>query len=222
MKTLYVAVSFLMTLGIILGIYASSYNEFNLNGASLSYTTELFDINTTNVQVTQAASIGNNTISTSGCNIFCSVWNSIVSAGNYICNSTNGVFCATHGVLNATDFAQHGILNGGLVLSNVNAQGKTTSSNTWLKLFNNPLDSALSIMGLFLGLGLLAGLLGAGLLARVVASVGIGLSIITYIEGSLGAFGSLPTLIYIGFNGIIGLLLLIIAWEAFNAPGGAT
>jgi hypothetical protein len=70
-----------------------------------------------------------------------------------------------------------------------------------------------------LGLGVLAGAFGAGILARVMASVALGLSSIVYIEGQLTAFAGLPTLLWFMFNGIVAILLIIIVWEAFNSGG---
>ena len=234
MKTLYLAVSFLMTLGIILGIYTASYNQFNLNGASLTYSTQTFAINDTNQQIGNTltgtisgtvTTTSNTTSGQSGCGILCNVWDSIVNVAVDVCNFTAlNIFgtgaCTSIG--NNIAPVETNLGNQAIILAGSNGGSQTTSNNTWLKLFANPLDSALTIMGIFLGLGILAGLLGAGILARVMASVGIGLALIDYIESSISVFTGLPSLIYIGFNGIIGLLLLIIAWEAFNAPGGTS
>ena len=232
MKTLYIAVVFLMTLGIVIGIYSSSYNEFNLNGASTTYTTTNqvvaglnANFNSSGIASTNSTkgAIPNTCVSIIpfACDILGSLYNGVdfiecnlgISTQTS-CNPNTGTLANNLGSQFGQNLAPLGIPP---VITSTNL----ASSNAWFKLFASPLDSALTIMGIFLGLGILAGLLGAGILARVMASVGIGLALITYIEGSLSVFGNgLPTLIYIGFNGMIGMLLLIIAWEAFNAPGG--
>ena len=234
MKVLYIAISFLMTLGICLGIYTTTYDQFNLNGATLSYSTTNQVIAQGGAQYngTNAASNTNNSGGNSTSGSVANVCVSIIPGAcslitwwengwAYVeCQLGNTVTCNPNAGTISTDLA--------VTLGSQNVFGIPTlitssalsSTNQWFQLFNNPLDSALTIMGIFLGLGILAGLLGAGILARVMASVGIGLSVITYIEGSLAVFNGLPGLIFIGFNGIIGILLLIIAWESFNAPGG--
>lgn len=229
MKTLYIAMTFLLTLGIILGIYTASYNQFNLNGASTTYSTfTSFQITTTNSQFINSANISpiNSTNTLQSCDIFCTIWTGIVNAGTAVCNFIGAQDCIVFG--GATPTAQLLSLgqNSSGEIKNINianqfANGQTSASNIWLgDILGNPLDEALLIMGIFLGIGLLAGLFGAGILAVRIASVGIGLSVITFIEGSLGVFGTLPLLVSIGFNGVIGALLLIVAWESFNAPGG--
>lgn len=229
MKTLYTAMTFLLTLGIILGIFTASYNQFNLNNAPSTYTTlSTFQITSINSQFANSGNISpiNSSNTMQSCDIFCSIWTGIVNAGTAICNAIGAQNCTVFG--GATPTAQLLSLgqNSSGEIKNINvanqfANGQTSASNIWLgNVLSNPLDEALLIMGIFLGIGLLAGLFGAGVLAVRIASVGIGLSVITFIEGSLGVFGDLPLLIFLGFNGVIGALLLIVAWESFNAPGG--
>lgn len=231
MKTLYIAVTFLMTLGIILGIYTSSYNQFNLNGASTSYSTTNQVIAGLNGQYNSsgiASTNSTNNVPSTCVSIIpgaCAILNALYSGVDFVeCNL--GISTSTSCNPNTSTIAnnlgsQFGQNLAPLGIPPVITSSNLASNNEWFKLFASPLDSALTIMGVFLGLGILAGLLGAGILARVMASVGIGLAMIDYIEGSLSTFNALPTLIYFGFNGVIGLLLLIIAWEAFNSPGGA-
>ena len=250
MKTLYLAVSFLMTLGIILGIYTASYNQFNLNGATTTYSTtnqvivnggSSAPLETVTTSVTTITTVISNTTSVITSTITVPVnsssGSSCISVIPFACDIQSAIFNAAAFIgcqlgdtadcqPNTGQLAQN--LQNSLQPTSPNIPGVSplitnnalSSTNQWLKLFANPLDSALTIMGIFLGLGILAGLLGAGILARVMASVGIGLALIDYIESSIAVFTGLPSLIYIGFNGIIGMLLLIIAWEAFNAPGG--
>lgn len=226
MKIMYTALIFLMVLGLGIGIYSSSYNQFNLNGAQTTYATNTQQITSINSNFLNNAQLTPNA-GTDACDIFCQIWGGIVNGGLSICNAIGVPGCIIGG--GATTLAQVLSLgqNDSATLRNINiangvANSATQSSNTWLgNLLGNPLDEALLIMGIFLGIGLFAGLLGAGLLARVVASVGIGLSVIVFIEAQLGTFQNLPALIFIPFNGIMGMLLLIIAWESFNTPGSA-
>jgi hypothetical protein len=215
---MYTAIIFLMVLGLTIGIYSSSYNQFNLNN-----TQQITSINTNFANSAQLTPNAGSDI----CDIFCQIWGGIVNAGLSICNAIGTPGCIIGG--GATNLAQVLSLgqNKSATLRNIQiangvANSATASSNQWLgNILGNPLDEALLIMGIFLGIGLFAGLLGAGLLARVVASVGIGLSVIVFIEGQLGTFNNLPALIFIPFNGIMAMLLLIIAWESFNTPGSA-
>jgi hypothetical protein len=102
-----------------------------------------------------------------------------------------------------------------------NSGGSLTAvyDNSLVKLASTPFGQAMIVLGVFLALGILAGLLGAGILARVMALAGLALSIIIYIEGQLTSFTGLPDYIWWLVNGIFTAIMVIIVWEAFDSGG---
>ena len=95
------------------------------------------------------------------------------------------------------------------------------SNDIWAAVTSSPANTALAIALLFIGLGLLAGLFGAGILANVVGSVGIGLAAYYYINTQVTTFGTLPWQVSLLFNGVITLAELIVIWSSIGAGGVA-
>ena len=99
--------------------------------------------------------------------------------------------------------------------------GGQSTNNSVFGVLANPLNQALLVLGIFIGLGILAGLFGAGILANIIAVAGLALSIITYTEGELGAFGSIPSVIYIPIQSFITILLIILIWDSMSGGKGS-
>ena len=101
--------------------------------------------------------------------------------------------------------------------ANVNSQ--SVSNNTVLQIVSNPFNQAMIVLGTFLALGILAGLFGAGILARIMALAGLTLSFIIYMEGQLALFGGMPSYLWWMINGIFTAIMIVIIWEAFDSGG---
>jgi hypothetical protein len=243
MKTLYTALIFLFVLGISMGIYTSTYKQFDTsvvsngvnhcNGINSSYTCIGFNNPTLGTKNNQTGITGNmnttQTTTTSGggtvittcssailSNVICGTRNVLAQAwSNTLCFFGQLYYCgAKVSQLNVTPFTT------AVISGQVSVSATNTNNNFVLNILSDPLNQAIIVMTTFLGLGVLAGAFGAGILARVMASVALGLSSIVYIEGQLTAFAGLPTLLWFMFNGIVAILLIIIVWEAFNSGGG--
>lgn len=165
---------------------------------------------TTYTTVTTVTNSG--TSSTTGCNpqdplyVVC-VANALGTLAYCDLSILFGAPCQTSTVDNA--ITGNGVLGG----QSSSATVTSAESNIFLYALSTPLGQALAVLALFLSLGLLAGLFGAGILAGGIAGAGIVLSIVTYTEGILGAFGTIPSIIYVPFQTIIGGLMIILIYE---------
>jgi hypothetical protein len=93
---------------------------------------------------------------------------------------------------------------------------------------SNPLLTTLVVVGIFLGLGILAGTLGAGIKADVMAAVGIGLAVVTYIQTTLLKYfgdpgnpaSGLANPVFFMFLAVEAPMLIFIIDEAFKGGKG--
>ena len=131
-------------------------------------------------------------------------------------------------VVSDVSWLQCSIINFG---TNVNCNGSTSltqlaqspfgisslgSNSIFYSITSNPLATAGTIAGVFIGLGILAGVLGAGMLANIMASVGIALSVNAYFALEELQFSGMPLPAVLLFNGFIAVVSLWLIWEAFS------
>jgi hypothetical protein len=231
MKTPYAIVIFFMLLAVSLGIYTASYQQFNVTGLQVNQSncgsTNLNNntlcinqldasINSGGVTITNSTKT-NSTSSSSGGNCYTgSTWYNDLGCV-FKCSipvidwiaTVMGQTCTPSQLVSSLGIAP--AVGVGVIQASGNNIGMVTN--------NNPLTESLLALGIFLSLGIFAGLMGAGLLARVMVLAGLALSMVMYIEGQLGAFSGMPTLIYFAFNGIVASLLVILIWSAFDSGG---
>lgn len=93
----------------------------------------------------------------------------------------------------------------------------TKGNNEFIQIFDNPLTQAVSIAVIFLALGILAGLFGAGILANYISRVGIVVSFYYYFNAQILAFGGMPTILIIFLNGIMSVPMIILFYESLGS-----
>lgn len=159
-------------------------NGANLNGASTNITTKTTTAttSTTSTQISKCVSFV-----PYWCNVvnFVDVaWTPLICyiypQPNFECPPTGGQFPNGGGIV-------PNVLNGANPFS-INTQ-YAGANNFWYKIFGSPVTQAISIAAIFLGLGWLAGTLGAGILANVMGRVGIGLGLIYWANANMATFG---------------------------------
>ena len=153
--------------------------------------------------------------------------NVIIVSGNSPNNTSSGTSWVTQ-LSNDISYLQCSIINFG---TNVNCNGSTSltqlaqspfgissigSNSIFYSITSNPLATAGTIAGVFIGLGILAGVLGAGTLANIMASVGIALSVNAYFALEELQFSGMPLPAVLLFNGFIAVVSLWLIWEAFG------
>ena len=234
MKMLYAAVIMLMSIALLLGVYSQTSNSFDFNNSNgftqcpngqesngqcigqsnaIIYNANGNIINTTIITTTSTTTTQtSNPCALTSSPFGCITFKLTALIDGFFCNFNLGSSCANAAVANQ----QAGVLqNGGNYIQALNA-GQTTTNNSYLSVLGNPLTEATLVATVFIGLGIFAGLLGAGFLAQVMASVGIGMAMVTYIEGQLTTFQQLPPIVFYIFNGYIGMMLVIMIWETFQ------
>jgi hypothetical protein len=224
-----VAILFISIIAIMFAIYGSSGKQYetiqgattvtSLTNAQVGQVTQGQDFiataNTTSTSTTSTSTTSNNIACTPTYNpfyLFCV----IDQLGTYAyCDLTAliGTPCSESTVNNAVTGSSNPFSS--------NSGGSLTAvyDNSIIQFASSPFGQAMIVLGVFLALGILAGLLGAGILARVMALAGLALSIITYIEGQLTSFTGLPDYIWWLVNGIFTAIMVIIVWEAFDSGG---
>jgi hypothetical protein len=96
--------------------------------------------------------------------------------------------------------------------------GATTigTNGIFFSITSNPLETAGAIAAIFIGLGVLAGVLGAGSLANIMAAVGLALSVNAYFALEELQFNGMPLPAVLIFNGFIGIVSIWLIWTAFD------
>lgn len=192
-----------------------------------------YTVTTTNTQDTTGTVSSTNNICTSSNyigDVYCSLVNTNNALVTWSCNNVANIpaigsilteFSACNPKLPTSQLNNY-VVNGAqqLVGSQVGASFQNVSNNSILGLLSNPLNEALLVVGVFLSLGILAGLFGAGILARAMALVGLSLAFVTYIEGELSVFQGMPDYLWWMVNGIFTIILAIIIYEGFSESGG--
>lgn len=163
-------------------------------------------------------------ISQTGNNLFSGI--PILSFVNQVGNFIYGnIFAAINAVGNFIFPTNHIVTaittpnNLGNCLTNTQAQSSgfdivATATTPSTNLKSNSIDQIVAqtiVVGVaFVGLGLLAGALGAGSLANIVVSVGIGISLIFFMQSVLGSsyFAGTPFIIEIFIDGITGVFFI--------------
>ena len=239
-----VAILFISIIAIMFAIYGSSGKQYetiqgattvtSLTNANIASVGNSQQVTTAlnNVNATQQPIVGSCTSTNLLGNLYCA----LINTGNVIKGGFQTAYCDALGALGldstsncllATNIGnslsgstniQQGV--GNVVGASVSNTG--VSNNALVKFASTPFGQAMIALGTFLALGVLAGLLGAGILARVMVLAGLALSIIVYIEGQLASFsgtGGLPDYIWWLVNGIFTAIMIIIVWEAFDSGG---
>jgi hypothetical protein len=236
----YTAIIFVFSLAMLLAIYNSSGSQFQqIQGATT--TKVIITTGIINPQIAQqgASNLGTNQITVNATalglsqsctftnilgQLYCNLVSFNLQAQNFGCQLANSIgipswLSTCNGQLTTQNPIAKGAnqLIANAVGSNIQTSG--VSNNGILGIAGSPFNQAMIVVGTFLALGLLAGLFGAGILARVMVLAGLGLSMIIYIEGQMAAFSSMPTYLWWLFNGIMTVIMIIIIHEAFDSGG---
>lgn len=212
----YMAIIFVFCLGIMLALFTSSGTQFqNIPQATTITSGQLNNAQIGQDQVQGSLQTTTTTTGTTGNTLVC------IFAPLPLCQAVWAVEC-TFGIADACANSATNIVNPNPANSlNLNALSgnQAVRNNGILSVLANPLSQALLALATFMTLGILAGLFGAGLMARVMVLAGLALSVVLYIEGQMTAFSGMPTFLWWMFNGIMTVILIIIIHEAFTQGG---
>ena len=233
------AIIFIAILAVLVGIYSATYTEFNVTSNTATYTLNNAQINTGSNAYQNSVSGGNSSsintsaqITNSQCiptsswasQLWCALYNAGTALNDQICSNFGGsIFEACP----ANPYHNNPLTSNGQVLLNgasnyiANSVGASYQSVSNNQVINNPLadplNQALVALGVFLGLGIFAGVMGAGILAKTMVLAGLALSLILYMEGQLSVFTGLPSLIWWLINGVFAAVMIVIVWEVFDS-----